>query len=159
MKRLLWLALFVWVSMQACASTKRLSSVQVEKDALPFELKGPAIVEVCASWSDPCVINAKVFDEVCDTVCAKGVQVITVLVDEDFEGAHKAYVEGFQIRHDIVRPSLAVLSGKSALGSVNDIPGIYVFDSDGKLRREVRGGIASVEGLFRALEDLGLSFE
>ena len=142
--------------LSACASAPTLSSVQLIDKGEPMVLQGPAVVEICASWSGPCIINARVLDEVCDIVCPLGVQVVTVLVDESFDEGLKAYREGFGIKHAVVSPGAGVLSGASALGSTIDIPAIYIFDKNGKRTREVRGGIASLNGIIRALKETGV---
>lgn len=120
-------------------------------------LKGKVVVlDVCASWSSACNLNARVLDEVAVALAAAPVEVITLLFDEGplARAAQRSYVDVLGVRHLVVLAGSRVLAGTSALGEGRDVPRLVVIDRAGHVVVDEVGGIVSVAGVVERVRPL-----
>lgn len=130
-----------------------------------FDLKGRAgqrgnvgqhlgqivVVDVCASWSDPCLANARAVSEACDVLCPReDVHMMTVLLDELGAQGLAAY-DLLELKQPVWLAGENARAGKSALGPLTTIPRVLVFDREGRLVSEQTGGIAQSTAIIEAV--------
>lgn len=100
----------------------------------PAQWSGKVVViDLCAAWSDPCLLNARTVSDACAALCGDNLAMVTILLDELGEQARESYVEVLGVRQEVYLPGPTVRAGKSALGDVAGIPRLLIFDRDGRL--------------------------
>jgi thiol-disulfide isomerase/thioredoxin len=114
------------------------------------------VVDLCASWAAACNLNARVLDEVQTALAGEPVQVLTLLVDEGELAvqAQRSYADVLAVKHPVFIASEHVRSGQSALGDVSAIPRVVIFDKEGRIALDARGGIVNVEVLVEQVRAL-----
>lgn len=120
-------------------------------------LKGKVLVlDVCASWSSACNLNARVLDEVAAALAGEPVEVITLLFDEGplARAAQQSYADVLGVRHLVVLAGSRVLAGTSVLGEGRDLPRLVVLDRQGRVVIDEVGGIVSVAGVVERVRPL-----
>lgn len=113
------------------------------------------VVDICAAWSDACLVNARVLDEACQAVCGEGVALVTLLLDEPGPAAIQGYRAVMGTKRPVLSPGPRTLAGESALGLVGDgIPRLVIFAPDGSIAADEEGGILSAHGLVNHVREL-----
>ena len=123
--------------------------------SLGVHLGKRVVLDVCASWTDACLLNARALDEVCRTACGEGVEVITLLLDDQGATALQSYRKVLGVTHRVALPGARTRAGQSALGDVSGIPRLVLFDREGRIVEDITGGIVSTAGILRRLHELG----
>jgi hypothetical protein len=112
------------------------------------------VLDICAGWSGPCALTARALDEACDTVCAEGAVMASLLLDDPGEQALDSYRDVLGVKHLLLLPGERTRSGKSALGDVMSIPRLVVFGPDGRIVEDEVGGVASAVRIIERVRDL-----
>ncbi|MCP4499131.1 MAG: hypothetical protein GY822_04080 [Deltaproteobacteria bacterium] len=116
------------------------------------------ILDVCASWSTPCLVNARVLSEVCDVLCQRDdVFIASILLDENDEGrAYKSYKNIMQLKQKVRYADTNLVLGGSVLGPLKNIPRLVIVDKEGDIAEDITGGLLNAPGVIRrALEVMG----
>ncbi|MFZ9886992.1 MAG: TlpA family protein disulfide reductase [Myxococcota bacterium] len=113
------------------------------------------VVDVCAVWSDACLLNGRVLDEVAATLAKEPVQVVTLLVDEAGPPAVEGYRAVMGTSRLVALPGPRSLAGQSELGPLEDaIPRVVIFGPRGDIVADLPGGLLSAHGLVRRVRGL-----
>lgn len=113
------------------------------------------VVDVCAAWSDACLVNARVLDEACQAVCGEDVALVTLLLDEPGPTAVESYRAVMGTKRPVLSPGPRTLAGQSALGAIGDaIPRLVIFAADGSIVDDQAGGILSAHGVVNRVREL-----
>jgi hypothetical protein len=132
------------------------SVVLLDPEGMPLDLAPGrvTVVEACASWADACLFNVRAVDEMCKLRCGDEVRAISLVLDSASEPAIESYRSVFKVSQEIAIPTPEMLAGTSALGDLSAIPAFYIFDKDGRLVDEVRGGIVSAGRIITRVDAL-----
>lgn len=109
------------------------------------------VLDVCAAWSTPCLLNARALDEVCQARCGEDIAVVSVLFDEVGEPARQGYREILGFRHDVYLPGPATRAGRSGLGDVSVIPRLLIIGPEGNVEEDIRQGVVSAARVIERL--------
>lgn len=109
------------------------------------------VLDLCAAWSTPCMLNAKALDEVCRVRCGDEVAVVSILLDEIGEPARQGYRDVMGFRHDVYLPGPAMRQGRSPLGDVSVIPRLLIIGPEGNVEEDIRQGVVSAARLLERL--------
>jgi hypothetical protein len=112
------------------------------------------VLDVCAGWSDACLINAAELEKVCNARCGSDVAVVSLLMDQPGEPALRSYREVMGVHYELRLPGARAAAGESELGSLADIPRLVIFDRDGRVVDDIKGGVLSAAGVLRRLGEL-----
>lgn len=113
------------------------------------------VVDVCAVWSDACLLNGRILDEAATTLSQEPVQVITVLVDEAGAPAVQGYRAVMGTSRLVALPGPRSTSGRSELGLLDAaIPRVVIFGPGGDIEADLPGGLLSTHGLVRRVRGL-----
>lgn len=113
------------------------------------------VVDVCAAWSDACIVNSRALTEACDEVCGEDAQVVTLLLDKPGEPAIVSYENVLEVSYPVLLPGPRTLEGESALGQVGEaIPRLIIFGPDGRIAADEAGGILSAHGIVNRVKEL-----
>lgn len=113
------------------------------------------VVDICAAWSDACLVNARVLDEACQSVCGEDAALVTLLLDEPGPAALESYRAVMGTKRPVLSPGPRTLAGQSALGEVGDaIPRLVIFAPDGTIVADEEGGILSAHGIVNRVREL-----
>lgn len=159
-------SVFALVAVSALVVASCAHNPALEKGATAtFDLKGEGgqrgnvgqhlgqivVVDVCASWSDPCLANARAVSEACEVLCPReDVHMMTVLLDELGAQGLAAY-DLLELKQPVWLAGENARAGKSALGPLVTIPRVIVFDREGRLVSEQQGGIAQSKEIIEAV--------
>jgi hypothetical protein len=121
---------------------------------LSYLLGKVVVLDVCAAWSDACLVNAGVFSRVCADVCGDDVELLTLLLDDIAGPARQSYHSVLEVKQRVLLPAPRALDGESALGSLVGIPRVVFFDRAGRIVEDVSGAVISEEGLRAQIEKL-----
>lgn len=126
--------------------------------------KGPAslapllgkvvVLEVCAAWSDACLLNARALDEVCRAACGEDVAVVSLLLDDPGRAAVESYREVLGVSQKVLLPGPRTREGASVLGPIEGIPRLVLFLRDGRIAEDVVGAVVSPQGILERVEAL-----
>lgn len=119
--------------------------------------KGKVIMlDVCTSWVAACNLNARVLDEVMVAFVGRPLVAITLLLDDDKEGARaiESYRKDLGVKHEVVIAGPRVRALNSVLGDTGFVPRIVVIDAEGRVRLDEGGGVLGVEGLVERVRPL-----
>lgn len=136
-----------------------LASVDVRgPDGAPSSLARYAgrvlVLDVCAAWSNACLLNARAVHDACQRVCGDDVAVASLLLDEPGEPAQRSYREALGFSQDVLLPGPTTLQGRSMLGDLSGIPRLLVIDRKGRVVEDITGGVVSTAGIVRRVEGL-----
>lgn len=113
------------------------------------------VVDVCAVWSDVCLLNGRILDEAAATLSQQPVQVITVLVDEAGAPAVLGYRAVMGTSRLVALPGPRSTAGQSELGPLDAaIPRVVIFGPGGEIEADLPGGLLSTHGLVRRVREL-----
>lgn len=117
------------------------------------------VLDLCAAWSDPCLLNARALDEACQIACGDDVAMVSLLLDEPGQPALASYREVLEVHQDVWLPGPRSQAGNSVLGPLQGIPRLVVWDREGRIVEDVAGGVTTRAALLRRVERLrGRSF-
>ena len=109
------------------------------------------VVELCASWSDPCLANSRAVSEACEVLCHRDdVHMVTILLDDLGPQGLLAY-DILDVLQPVFLAGPNAREGKSALGPLTVIPRVLIFDREGVLVDEQSGGIANSSDIIAAV--------
>ena len=138
----------------ACAhlsapTTPAISTIDVTLEdgsvtSLSYLLGKVVIIDICASYYGPCLINANMMREACTEVCSDDVVFMSMVLDEGDMSllAVHSYKTSLKATQDVVRPGPETWAGRTALGKLA-IPRLVVFDKNGDIYEEVAGATIS----------------
>lgn len=113
------------------------------------------VVDICAAWSDACLVNARALEEACLEVCDEGAAFVTLLLDDPAPAALESYRAVMGTSRPVLAPGPRTLAGESALGEVGEaIPRLVIFGPDGAIAADEAGGILSAHGLVNRVREL-----
>lgn len=137
------------------AATVDLTGVRGARSSLGAHRGQILVVELCASWSDPCLASAGAISEVCEVLCPRdNVHVVTILLDELGPEGLAAY-EVMGLHQDVWLAGPRARAGESALGDLLTIPRVLIFDEEGALVSEQAGGIVRSADVIEEVFSLG----
>lgn len=144
----------------APATPQTLASIDVQRadgtvTRLSDHLGKLVVLDVCAAWSNPCLLNARAVDQVCQAACGDDVVVISMLLDEPGAPALLSYRDVLGASQTLVLPGPDAVAGRSVLGSLAGIPRLVIFDREGRIAEDITGGVVSPAGILRRLDELG----
>lgn len=113
------------------------------------------VLDVCAVWSDACLLNGRTLDEAAAILAEEPVQVLTVLVDEAGAPAVRGYRATMGTSRLVVLPGPRSTAGQSELGRLDAaIPRVVIFGPGGDIEADLPDGLLSTHGLVRRVRDL-----
>jgi|GEM_PF-1749022 len=114
------------------------------------------VIDVCASWSTPCLVNARVMSEVCEVLCDRAdVWVASILLDDDTsQDGVRIYRESMGVRQQVATADDALREGGSVLGPLGNIPRLVIVDADGQIVEDITGGTLNAPAVIRRVYDV-----
>jgi hypothetical protein len=113
------------------------------------------VVDICAAWSDACIVNARTLAEACDEVCGHDAKFVTLLLDQIGGAALASYESVLKPGFPVLLPGPRTLGGQSVLGEVGEaIPRLVIFGPDGRIAADEAGGILSARGIVNRVKGL-----
>lgn len=121
---------------------------------LGYALGKITVMDICAAWSNACLHNARMVDKACVQLCGDDVEMMSILLDDLHEAALQSYRNVLMVHQKLYRPSDAFRFGKTSLGPLRSIPRLLIFDRQGRLVKDIKGGVISAEGLVQQISKL-----
>lgn len=112
------------------------------------------VLDLCAAWSDPCLLNARALHEVSEQTHASHVQVVSVLMDSMGKAAVRSYRNVLDFEHAVLLPGPALRAGRTPLGPVETIPRLVLFAPGGRILEDISGKVVSSSGIVARLRQV-----
>lgn len=109
------------------------------------------VIDFCAAWSDPCLLNAQALHRVHTQTRETHVKVVSILLDSMGEAAVRSYQNVLALEHEILLPGPAVRSGTTSLGPIDTIPRLLILAPGGGVIEDVAGKVISADGILNRL--------
>lgn len=109
------------------------------------------VVDFCAAWSDPCLLNARALHTVRTQTRETHVKVISILMDTMGKVAVQSYQNVLDFEHEVLLPGPALRAGRTALGPIHTIPRLVLFAPGGNILEDIAGNVVSASGILARL--------
>ncbi len=112
------------------------------------------VIDICATWSDMCLSNARAIDAACKHSCGPKVHMMSILLDQESDMARHAYASILQVSQEVFTPGPRSALGQSDLGDLKAVPRLLVLDQEGRIREDYRGGLVATGELIQVIQNL-----
>lgn len=109
------------------------------------------VLDFCAAWSDPCLLNAQALHQVFTQTRESHVKVISILMDSMGQAAVRSYENVLALEHEILLPGPALRAGQTSLGPIETIPRLVLLAPGGHLMEDIAGQVISADGILNRL--------
>jgi len=112
------------------------------------------VLDLCVASVDPCLFNARAVSEVCDSICGDGVVMISLLFDVLGPAAVTSYRSVLKAKQRVHEAGPRLRSEASALGKVDNVPRLVIFDRDGRIVEDIAGMMIPNKKLSAVIDEL-----